>query len=147
MTKLEFGKHVTLRSFHWALKNNDEIFGLVRGQRYYDRFLEGSADWVFDGPALKLFLRIRCSSIELRRFLEGQIFLVVRSQKLIRCLRELSTRVIDGEREVLLYSCLVFETNFVAEILTRDELAKRYNLLVNRNHFSDIQLFFLTSFS
>lgn len=80
MSDLELGEHVGVACTHWGLHHHHKLFRLAGRERSDDRSLQGAVQWIFNGPALELELRIAGKSSIIYCSLKGQVFDVVRSK-------------------------------------------------------------------
>ena len=147
MCDLNLSEHLSAAGCHGCLKHDHVVFRLTGAELSDDRSLESAVDRIFDGPALEAMLRVLRLLCVVGERLEGEIFRVEGSKELACRLIEPLFLVWDDDGEGLLLCRFVREGELVAQCLSRDELAKGDNFLIDLKQLTNVQLLTFTRLS
>ena len=131
MSDLDFGQHVSAARGHRCLQYHDKFLRLARSEINKNRFLQSTIDRIFNGPAIKLELRVFSQLVVILSCLEWKILGIERSKELASSLFKSFIFIADQDCKCLLRSRLIGEGELVAKGLPRNILAEGDDFLIN----------------
>ena len=131
VSDLDFGQHVSAARSHGCLQHHDNFLRLARSEINKNRSLQSAIGRIFNGPAIKLELRVFSQLVVILGCLEWKILGSERSKELASSLFKSFIIIADQDRKCLLRSRFIGEDELVAQGLPRNKLAEGDNFLIN----------------